>query len=37
MISRVRAVSGKPAGFKAVIGAYGWLDNLFSEIQERGV
>ncbi len=37
VINRVRAVSGKPAGFKAVIGAYGWLDNLFSEIQERGV
>jgi len=37
MINRVRDVSGKPVGFKAVIGAYGWLDNLFREILERGV
>ena len=37
MISRVRDVSGKPVGFKAVIGAYGWLDNLFSEILEHGL
>jgi glutamate synthase domain-containing protein 2 len=37
MINRVRDVSGKPVGFKAVIGAYGWLDNLFSEILERGI
>jgi glutamate synthase domain-containing protein 2 len=37
MISRVREVSGKPVGFKAVIGAYGWLDNLFKEILERGI
>jgi glutamate synthase domain-containing protein 2 len=36
MIQRVRAVSGKPVGFKAVIGAYGWLDNLFTEINKRG-
>ena len=37
MISRVRKVSGKPVGFKAVIGAYGWLDKLFKEILERGI
>ena len=37
MIARVRSVTGKPVGFKAVIGAYGWLDNLFEEIKERGV
>ena len=37
MIGRVRAVSGKPVGFKAVIGAYGWLDNLFREVVERGI
>jgi glutamate synthase domain-containing protein 2 len=37
VIQRVREVSGKPVGFKAVIGAYGWLDNLFSEINERGI
>ena len=37
MINRVRDVSGKPVGFKAVIGAWGWLDNLFGEILERGI
>jgi glutamate synthase domain-containing protein 2 len=37
MIDRVRTVSGKPVGFKAVIGAYGWLDNLFRAVLERGI
>ena len=37
MIHRIRDVSGKPVGFKAVIGAYGWLDNLFGEIRSRGI
>lgn len=37
MINRLRDVSGKPVGFKAVIGAYGWLDELFDEINKRGV
>jgi glutamate synthase domain-containing protein 2 len=37
MINRVRDVSGKPVGFKAVIGAYGWLDSLFREVLERGI
>jgi glutamate synthase domain-containing protein 2 len=36
MIARIRKVTGKPVGFKAVIGAYGWLDDLFSEINKRG-
>ena len=36
MIARVREVTGKPTGFKAVIGAYGWLDELFQEINVRG-
>ncbi len=36
-IGRVRDVVGKPVGFKAVIGAYGWLDRLFAEIHERGM
>ena len=35
-IEQVRSVSGKPTGIKAVIGAYGWLDTLFSEINKRG-
>ncbi|MGK0298484.1 MAG: glutamate synthase domain-containing protein 2 [Gammaproteobacteria bacterium] len=37
MIHRIRAVTGRPVGFKTVIGAHGWLDNLFEEILERGV
>jgi glutamate synthase domain-containing protein 2 len=37
IIARVRKVTGKPVGFKAVIGAYGWLDNLFDEINKRGI
>ncbi|MGI9219818.1 MAG: FMN-binding glutamate synthase family protein [Woeseiaceae bacterium] len=37
MINRIRDVSGLPTGFKAVIGAYGWLDELFELIRERGI
>ena len=37
MIDRIREVTGKPVGFKAVIGAYGWLENLFKEIKSRGI
>ena len=37
VIQRVREVSGKPVGFKAVIGAYGWLEGLFEEINKRGI
>ena len=37
MIDRVRRVTGKPVGFKAVIGAYGWLEELFEEIHARGI
>lgn len=37
LIARIREVTGKPVGFKAVIGAYGWLDNLFQLIQQRGI
>ena len=36
MIEHIRTVTGKPVGFKAVIGAYGWLDELFLEINKRG-
>ncbi len=36
-INRMRDVSGLPVGFKAVIGAYGWLDELFEEIHKRGI
>ena len=37
MINRIRDVTGKPVGFKAVVGAYGWLDDLFDEINRRGI
>ena len=37
MISRIRDVTGLPVGFKCVIGAYGWLDELFDLIHERGI
>lgn len=36
MVDSVREITGKPVGFKSVIGAYGWLENLCEEIQERG-
>jgi glutamate synthase domain-containing protein 2 len=36
MIDRVRRVTGKPVGFKTVIGAYGWLEDLLAEINARG-
>ena len=36
MIGRIREVTGKPVGFKAVVGSAGWLDNLFAEITLRG-
>ena len=37
MIARIRDVTGRPCGFKTVLGAYGWLDDLFAEIQRRGL
>jgi len=37
LIHRIRTVTGKPVGFKAVIGAAGWLDSLFEEILDRGI
>ena len=36
-IDRVRRVTGKPTGFKAVIGNYDWLEMLCNEIKIRGV
>jgi glutamate synthase domain-containing protein 2 len=35
-IARIRDLTGKPVGFKCVIGAYGWLDALFDEVDRRG-
>ena len=37
MIDRVRRVTGKPVGFKAVIGTYSWLHELFEEVSKRGI
>ena len=37
MINHIREVTGKPTGFKAVLGAYGWLDSLFAEINKTGI
>lgn len=37
MINHIRDITGLPTGFKSVIGAYGWLDELFELITERGI
>ncbi|MBK5942246.1 FMN-binding glutamate synthase family protein [Halochromatium roseum] len=37
LIERVRRVTGKPVGFKVVLGAYGWLDELLGMVHARGV
>ena len=37
MVHRVREVTGKPTGFKMVLGAYGWLDRFCEEIHKRGI
>ena len=36
LIAHIREVSGLPVGFKAVIGAWAWLDELFQLVIERG-
>ena len=35
-IDKVKAITGKPVGVKAVLGAYGWLDDLTAKVRERG-
>jgi glutamate synthase domain-containing protein 2 len=35
-IDLVRTATGKPTGFKVVIGAYGWIEDLCLEILRRG-
>jgi glutamate synthase domain-containing protein 2 len=37
MINRIRDISGLPTGFKAVIGAAGWLDEFGELIHARGL
>lgn len=36
-IERIRDVSGKPAGFKTVVGTHDWLDEMCQEIHKRGI
>jgi glutamate synthase domain-containing protein 2 len=36
-VDRVRRVSKLPTGFKTVLGAYGWLDDLCDAIERRGI
>jgi glutamate synthase domain-containing protein 2 len=37
MIQRIRDLTGRPVGFKTVIGASDWLDEMFNEINRRGI
>ncbi len=37
MIERIRKLTGKPVGIKAVIGAYGWIDDVLDIIKKRGI
>jgi glutamate synthase domain-containing protein 2 len=37
VVDRVRRVSKLPTGFKTVLGAYGWLDDLCDAIERRGI
>ncbi|MEZ5551950.1 MAG: FMN-binding glutamate synthase family protein [Pseudomonadales bacterium] len=37
MVERVRTVTGKPTGFKCVIGTHDWLNELCEEIHRRGI
>lgn len=36
-IEKIRSLTGKPVGFKTVMGDAGWLDDLFNEIMHRGI
>ena len=36
-VDRVRHITGKPVGFKMVIGSTAWLEDLFREIRSRGL
>ena len=37
MVQRVRNTTGKPVGFKTVIGSYEWIDELCVAIKKRGI
>lgn len=36
-IHHIRDVTGKPVGFKAVVGAYGWIEALCKAVHSRGL
>jgi glutamate synthase domain-containing protein 2 len=36
-IGHIRDVTGKPTGFKCVLGAYGWLEEFCDEVHRRGI
>lgn len=37
MINRIQKVTGKPVGFKAVIGEFSWIEDMCKEIHARGI
>ena len=37
MLTTIKSTTGKPTGFKAVIGEHAWLESLFAEINHRGI
>ena len=37
MVNHIREVTGKPVGFKTVMGGFGWFEHLCERIQTRGV
>lgn len=37
MIQQIREITGKPVGFKTVVGAYGWLEEMCVEVHKRGI
>ena len=37
MLTTIKTTTGKPTGFKAVIGEHAWLESLFAEINHRGI
>jgi len=37
MIDKIRTITGKPVGFKAVLGDTTWVEDLFTEIKVRGI
>ncbi|BFM06481.1 FMN-binding glutamate synthase family protein [Halioxenophilus aromaticivorans] len=37
MVHRIRTLTGKPTGFKLVLGSAGWLDEMASLIEQKGL